>query len=502
MSDFTATYSAEDNKLRLYAAHRLDAETYEKVREAGFKWAPKQELFVAPRWTPSREDLLVELAGDIEPEGLTMADRAALKAERLEAIAQNKARKASAYARAASGYLEGIPTGQPVLMGHHSQRRHEKALEKADRARENAVKNERAIDYWLYRAESVQHHANYKNSDRTRANRIKTLLAELREWQRALNHEALCVKLWTRCTEDSDIVRWVQSGVIRTGRLTDKDAYNDLQDGKATPQEIRTRNLERSRRNLESPRLRRWIEHTLNRLAYERALLGDVARYDGEVTPVILQTFARTQGADKPKATKGDADSLILESGLPLPAHIVGTDESRLTLELSSDEWRDLMQSAGYEVPAKKKRRTNPNRVPAVPLVNPTEEEAARLQALWNDDGRRVAARYSHCNSEDWTANVRDMSQAVYSRNSGTDYAPCKTIEIDARGRRVWTHWRSFKEEKTAEPVARIRIGPGSSQVKGAVSVVRITDKPAKALPIDWEAAAAPVSEIELDKAS
>lgn len=62
---FTATYSPEDNKLRLYADRRLDAETYARVKGMGFKWAPKQELFVAPRWTPDREDLCVERGGAI-----------------------------------------------------------------------------------------------------------------------------------------------------------------------------------------------------------------------------------------------------------------------------------------------------------------------------------------------------------------------------------------------------------------------------------------------------
>ncbi|WP_309476094.1 fertility inhibition protein FinO, partial [Escherichia coli] len=34
---------------------RLDPETYKKVHDAGFRWAPKQALFVAPAWTPGRE---------------------------------------------------------------------------------------------------------------------------------------------------------------------------------------------------------------------------------------------------------------------------------------------------------------------------------------------------------------------------------------------------------------------------------------------------------------
>lgn len=55
--EITATYSAEDNKLRLYASERLPPEMYEKVLEAGYRWAPMQKLFVAHRWTPEREDV-------------------------------------------------------------------------------------------------------------------------------------------------------------------------------------------------------------------------------------------------------------------------------------------------------------------------------------------------------------------------------------------------------------------------------------------------------------
>ncbi len=37
--DITATYSAEDNKLRLYCASRLDDQLFQHVKAAGFKWA-------------------------------------------------------------------------------------------------------------------------------------------------------------------------------------------------------------------------------------------------------------------------------------------------------------------------------------------------------------------------------------------------------------------------------------------------------------------------------
>jgi hypothetical protein len=81
----TATYSPEDNKLRLYVPPRLPREVYDRVRAAGFIWAPKQELFVAPVWTPEREDLLTELCGDACPPGrTTCADFCAGMGERAE----------------------------------------------------------------------------------------------------------------------------------------------------------------------------------------------------------------------------------------------------------------------------------------------------------------------------------------------------------------------------------------------------------------------------------
>lgn len=68
MPAFTATYSPEDNKLRLYAASHLNTDLYARAKAAGFSWAPRQQLFVAPMWTPGREDLLIELAGTIDDE--------------------------------------------------------------------------------------------------------------------------------------------------------------------------------------------------------------------------------------------------------------------------------------------------------------------------------------------------------------------------------------------------------------------------------------------------
>src|SRR5580704_4344107 len=118
---YTATYSPEDNKLRLYSISRLPKDVYERVRAAGFKWAPKQELFVAPMWTPDREDLLIELCGEIGDEDKSLAERADERAERFEDYSESRANDAETARAAVAAIADNIPFGQPILVGHHSE---------------------------------------------------------------------------------------------------------------------------------------------------------------------------------------------------------------------------------------------------------------------------------------------------------------------------------------------------------------------------------------------
>lgn len=341
----TATYSPEDNKLRLYASSRLDAETYARVKEAGFSWAPKQELFVAPKWTPAREDLAIELAGDIEPEEMTLAERAAIKAERLDNLARKRRDQAESLNRRADELSQAFYMGQPILIGHHSERKARKTKERMDGATGQAVKAADAANYWLYRATGVERFANMKNNPRVRAGRIKTLLAELRDLQRGINDAHKAIALWERFDTPEKIM-WA---VERTNGDTLGIPWGTYSKRHETDMlQLKADCLARLAVIITGPTRKRWIEHVLNRLAFERSLLGDVPRFEGELTPVIIQAFAREHGAEKPKCTAIDDGFWLLESPVQLPAHL--SDQS--WLELANDEWRDLMRACGYTVPA------------------------------------------------------------------------------------------------------------------------------------------------------
>lgn len=341
----TATYSPEDNKIRLYPSVRLDDETFQRVKDAGFKWAPKQELFVAPKWSCKREDLALELADEIEPEEMTVAERAQAKAARLDALADKRAAESSAYSRAADELSRAFEFGQPILVGHHSERKARKTQERMHNAMDKAVRAHKAIGYWHYRAEGVERFANMKNDPKVRARRIKTLLAELRDFQRRLNGAHKALENWEKLTTDN-LIRMA----LGRSEMYSFNLYSAVERGDMTPQEAREKAMAGARSIIESDNLARWISHTLNRLSYEREMLGEVPRFEGEITPTLLQMFVREHGADKPKGAKVDSDLFTVECKAPLPAHIAqGT-----SVELSGDEWRDLMQSCGYVPPAKK----------------------------------------------------------------------------------------------------------------------------------------------------
>jgi protein-L-isoaspartate O-methyltransferase len=288
MQIFTATYSPDDNKLRLYASTRLDAETYARAKALGFKWAPKQELFVAPAWSPAREDFLLELAGDIEDEDKSLCERAEERAERFEDYSDKRERDADRARKAVDAIAENIPFGQPILVGHHSERRARKDAERIESGMRKAVNLWRTSQYWQGRAAGAIRAAKYKERADVRHRRIKTIEADLRKCERSKKESETWLRLWTK-----DGLT-LEQGIAIANRcwlhLPRKEGDKPDFDGKPTAYTA----LTNGHPTLYAPRslqevidhaakvypasiahCERWIEHYQNRLAYERAMLAE-----------------------------------------------------------------------------------------------------------------------------------------------------------------------------------------------------------------------------------
>lgn len=282
MTTFTATYSPEDNKLRLYASSRLDPETYARVRGAGFIWAPKQDLFVAPAWTPERAHLLEELADDIGDEDTSLCARAEARAERFEEYGEHRAADAASAHRAVSAIADNIPLGQPILIGHHSERHARRDAEKIENGMRRAVKMWETSKYWEERARGALANAKYKERPDVRARRIKKIEADLRRVQRTLAEQAKCLKAW-QGVDNLERAQHV-ANFCSFRMLTDGANYWSAWDVlrpegeryKACPAFTWEAVKERALRAFaNTARPDQWIAHYENRLTYERAMLGE-----------------------------------------------------------------------------------------------------------------------------------------------------------------------------------------------------------------------------------
>ena len=277
MTNITATYSPEDNKIRLFSIARLDSETYNRVIKAGFKWAPKQELFVTPMWTPTREDLCIELAGEIGDEDTTLVERAEAKAERLENLSERRTQDADRAQKAVHAIADGIPFGQPILVGHHSERHARKDAEKIENGMRKAVECWKAAQYWQDRAKGAIRLAKYKERPDVRARRIKGLEADKRKEERSQTDAQKFLKAY----EDPQ----ARTAKLRDGRDLLPALLQTWEGGLSYENQTRVKNEElpfeealsmaTSAKRATVANTQRWIDHLSNRIAYERAMLDE-----------------------------------------------------------------------------------------------------------------------------------------------------------------------------------------------------------------------------------
>src|SRR5690348_16247795 len=234
----TATYSPEDNKLRFYPFARLSKEDYQRCRDAGFSWAPKQELFVAPMWTPNREDLLLEWCGEIGDEDKSLVERAEERADRFGEYSDKRKEDAEAAHRAVAAIADNIPLGQPILVGHHSERRARKDAERIESGMRRAVRMWDTAEYWQRRAAGALRHARYKELPAVRYRRIQGLESDLRKYRKAITRSEAFIRTWRRpgLTDDQarTIANYDHVTVQVDGQPHGSSLWSEINDGRMT----------------------------------------------------------------------------------------------------------------------------------------------------------------------------------------------------------------------------------------------------------------------------
>jgi hypothetical protein len=413
------TYSPEDNKLRLYANFRFDKELWLYFKSIGLKYAPKQELFVFNHRI-SREDLCLFLlpeGEEIQPEGTTLAERAEIKAERLAGYYDNRVRDMNIYSRAASQYSERFAQGQPILVGHHSEKSARRDQKRADSAMNNSLDHARRADYWSWKIAGVAHYANMKASTRTRVNRIETLLKDLRDCQKTINNAQVKLKFYKKALASNNEDYILKVAIYNASYETSKKLENGELEAVSTLESF-IKNREDFLNNDYYPRL---ISHILNRVAYEKSLLPEAPRVPAqEITNALLKKCLVKHGCPSaPKEIKlkldkaEDTITVTLLNDIDLPVHIGEGSEITKT----RNEWSEFLYQVGYVPPVAKPK--------APTLLNIKEAGYIKLRTKYT--GFNGATNFHICK-------VVGMTKAeysdIYSDYKGTWYTEGKEARI------------------------------------------------------------------------
>jgi hypothetical protein len=262
----------------------LPADEYSQIKALGFSWAPKQGVFYAI-WTPAREVLMLDWCGEIDDEDTTLVDRATVRAERFDDYSDKRTSDGDRAHQGVAAITNGIPFGQPILIGHHSEKRARKDADRIQSGMERAVKMWDTAAYWTSRAAGALAYAKYLERPDVRQRRIKGLEADIRKqikiqaeaetWLKRWNHHGLSLEqaraLANYChlgvLKRDDGMYWSAYEVLRP----DEDRY------KACPAMTVEQVVEVAQRVY--PRTwsfaQHWIDHINNRLLYERAMLAE-----------------------------------------------------------------------------------------------------------------------------------------------------------------------------------------------------------------------------------
>ena len=427
-----ATYCPEDNKLRLYVGHVPKPE-YLALRSEGWKSTPKQSLNGGG-----------EFAATWNP---SREDTATAYAGIIGDEDQGPAERAADRAERFGGYLDkrraeahdhadSYEAG-PSAHGYQNPQKAERAAAKHDRHADRACNAWSKAEYWQSRTAGVISNALYLSGPGVRMGRIKKLESE-----------------------------------------------------------IRTRTAGR------------YLEHCKLRLTYENQMLE---AQGGRAASVDMVPGGFIGSHQIHKVNKSNATGRVVSVAVKVPqihgytyrvANEPGTDyalEQIKTERLAKDAYTaptaEELEAFKAMKKAEKvqKKATAPKRPP---LVNPTAEEAQKLQDVWNDQAEERNAKRQY-SSELKRTEPQEMTQAAYSARSKGSYSHCKPVYIGEGGAETYEQYRGNVE---AGAVCKVRQGSGGRELYSAYAVIRITDKPSKALPAAvWPAEeAAPEPKAEL----
>ncbi len=518
----TATYSPEDDKIRLYVG-RVPRDEYEKLRADGWTSTPKQNCDFVATWTPGRRDTALAYAGIIDDEDQGPADRAADRAER---FAQYREKRTGEALHHADRY-----DAAPSAHGYQSAARAERAAARHDRLGDKACDAWSKAEYWQRRTAGVISHALYKSTPAVRMGRIKILEAELRKLEKSREESAVEYRNWqkiaalpdpatqTNAAERRANIGYGWNGYTHPTTGNKGSLWSFLRSDNDHPDRITgaqaaalyfAAHTDPTSPEWNETNSAEWCDHYHLRLAYENQMCeaagGRAALVEmipgGFIGKKQIRKVVKSPVTGQVVSVEvmGETSGYTRESGYKE----YGTKTVPVLLNIErfgADAYRPpTPEELTAFQSAKKAEKAAKPKVIKPPLLNPTDADADRLQALWNE--RAFAA---HCESnlrrygKDYAADFKPstvcrITQVVYSANSKGDHSRAETKEICAQGvikpaQYFHSYEKQAQDDRTRGPVlCQLRTTSSDGSDYGPKRVIILTDKPQKPLPATvWE---------------
>jgi hypothetical protein len=524
----TATYSPEDNKLRLYVG-RVPRDEYLALKAQGWTSTPKQDCDFVATWTVNRRDTCLKYADIIEDEDMGPEERAADRAERFGEYRDKRTGEAT-------GHADRFDAG-PHVHGFQSQARANRAASRHDRIGTRAVDSWSKAEYWQRRTAGVISHALHVSSPGVRMGRIKTIEAELRKERAEIEKRLRIFRAWEKIRAIEDPEKQTRIALAFTGSTCQWAEYPHplgptafSRDGESSlysllsgvnlksEEDIKPRPEKHTITGKEACDLffsdhsepqtdNEWTLHMELRLAYENQM---IEAQGGRAASLDIEVGGFIGGKQIHKVNKSVKTGRVVSVHIRVPKvsgwtyqveNVPGTDYALMqykTERLPQNAYRPPTEAdkAALAALVKEKKDATPKKA-TIPLVNPTDEDAERLQTMLNNRIQDELLRKKH--PQPFTATeVCRIKQATYSANSQGSYARAETRylyhngELSERESNMYSSEGEARRKARGPALAQVRVTYGSSYM--AMAVIVLTDKPQKPFPAEvWESYTPPV---------
>jgi len=147
--DGVGSYNTATGWMRVTFDAKPDRATLDGLKARGFRYQPRSRAWSA-KWTPEREDHAKTLVKDWEE--VDIKPDWARKAEHAAELSAKHLKEADRRHDAADRISSVIPLGQPILVGHHSEKRHRRDLERIRKNLGKAVEEREVAEKYAERA--------------------------------------------------------------------------------------------------------------------------------------------------------------------------------------------------------------------------------------------------------------------------------------------------------------------------------------------------------------